>query len=109
MCSNDFGSSWTSKGQILTVGTKPNVPDWSGIGDFDVVWDWQYDRWFMVTSHMRGAVSYHRGAAGQSWRKWDGEEFTRNNLEDPSESFKDITGKSLPNGEHPSIQWNRQD
>ena len=107
MCSDDFGASWTSKGQILTVGTKPTTPEWSGIGDFDVVWDWQSRRWFMVTSHMRGAVSYHRGAAGVTWKKWDGEEFTRKNLEEDSAHFKDIAGEYLPNGEHPSIQWNR--
>ena len=108
MCSEDLGISWSSQGQILTVGTKPASPQWSGIGDFDVVWDWQESRWFMVTSHMRGAVSYHKSAAGVTWKKWDGEEFTRDNLQDESERFKDITGKWLPNGEHPSIQWNRE-
>ena len=107
VCSSDFGATWTKKGQIMTVGTKPSVPDWTGIGNFDVVWDWQNGRWFMVTSHMRGAVSYHRGAAGQSWRKWDGEKFTRNNLEDQSERFTDVTGRRLPNGENPSIHWNK--
>ena len=107
VCSINFGSSWTGKGQILTVGTKPTSPAWSGIGDFDVVWDWQQERWFMVTSHLRGAVSYHKGATAQSWRKWDGEEFSRENLIEAGEAFKDITGKKLPNGEHPSIMWNR--
>ena len=62
----------------------------------------------MVTSHMRGAVSYHRGATGLSWKKWDGKEFTRDNLGEDSEHFNDVTGEPLPNGEHPSIQWNRQ-
>ena len=108
MCSEDLGASWTSQGQILTVGTKPETPQWAGIGDFDVVWDWQAARWFMVTSHMRGAVSYHKSGAGETWKKWDGEGFTRRNFEDESESFKDIKGDRLPNGEHPSIQWNRE-
>ena len=49
---------------------------WSGIGDFDVVWDWQHSRWFMLTSHMRGAVSYDKTATAASWRKWDGQDFT---------------------------------
>ena len=67
MCSEDYGSTWTRKGQILTAGTKPETPRFAGIGDFGIVWDWQNGRWFMVTSKMRGAVSYHRGAAGQSF------------------------------------------
>ena len=61
----------------------------------------------MVTSHMRGAVSNHAGATGLSWKKWDGKGFTRDNIEEDSEHFNDVTGKPLPNGEHPSIQWNR--
>ena len=109
MCSPDLGLSWTRKGQILTVGTKPSIPDWAGVGNFDVVWDWQSGRWFMVTSHMRGAVASHKGAAGVAWKKWDGREFTRENLQDESASFKDTSGKRLPNGENPSIHWNRFD
>ena len=62
----------------------------------------------MVTSHMRGAVAYHRGAAGVAWKKWDGRHFTRDNLEDESASFKDTSRKRLPNGENPSIHWNRK-
>ena len=61
----------------------------------------------MVTSHMRGAVASHRGAAGVAWKNWDGKYFTRENLEDESASFKDTSRKRLPNGENPSIQWNR--
>jgi len=61
----------------------------------------------MVTSHMRGAVANHKGAAGVAWKKWDGREFTRENLQDESASFKDTSGKRLPNGENPSIHWNR--
>ena len=95
VCSDNNGFSWQRNGQILTVGSKPSTPQWSGIGDFDVVWDWQAGRWFMVTSHMRGAVSYHKGAAAESWKKWDGTDFTRDNLIDDSESFKDITGKDV--------------
>ena len=30
---------------MLTVGQKPTTPTWAGIGDFDVVWDWQQSRW----------------------------------------------------------------
>ena len=80
---------------------------WSGIGDFDVVWDWQESRWFMVTSHLRGAASYHKSAAPASWKKWDGEEFTRHHLFEDSERFRDVNGDKLPNGEHPAISWNR--
>ena len=58
------------------MGPNRTEAPWSGIGDFDVVWDWQADRWFMLTSHMRGAVSYQRTATAASWRKWDGQDFT---------------------------------
>ena len=44
-CSSDYGKTWTRKGQMLTVGLKPTTPTWAGIGDFDVVWDWQQSRW----------------------------------------------------------------
>ena len=50
VCSPDLGVTWQRKGkvafenlnlfslfQILTAGTKPSAPAWSGIGDFDVV------------------------------------------------------------------------
>ena len=107
VCSADLGLTWTEKGQILTVGTKPSTPDWTGIGNFDVVWDWQAGRWFMVTSHMRGAVAWHKGGAGVAWKKWDGRDFTRENFEEESAPFKDTARKRLPNGENPSIHWNR--
>ena len=61
----------------------------------------------MVTSHMRGAVSYHKGSAGVSWKKWDGEAFTRTNLIEESETFTDTSNNRLPSGENPSLQWNR--
>lgn len=81
MCSSNFGKSWKARHQILTVGPNRTVAPWSGIGDFDVVWDWQAGRWFMLTSKMRGAVSYQKSAAAASWRKWDGQDFTiRENL-----------------------------
>ena len=63
-----MGSSWERKNQILTVGTKPETPAWFGFGDFDVVWDWQEKRWFLWASKMRGAVSYDKSAAPESWR-----------------------------------------
>ena len=44
VCSEDLGRSWTRHGQILTVGTRPAIPTWAGIGDFDIVWDWQHQR-----------------------------------------------------------------
>ena len=47
-CSSDYGRSWTRKGQMLTVGPKPTTPTWAGIGDFDVVWDWQQSRWKLL-------------------------------------------------------------
>ena len=44
VCSEDLGMSWTRRGQIMTAGTKPSHPAWAGIGDFDIVWDWQHQR-----------------------------------------------------------------
>lgn len=44
VCSEDLGNSWTRRGQILTVGSRPVTPAWAGIGDFDIVWDWQHER-----------------------------------------------------------------
>ena len=107
VCSEDLGRSWIRHGQILTVGTRPVTPAWAGIGDFDIVWDWQHERWFLLASHLRGAVSYDRSATGASWRKWDGEAFTRDNLGQDAERFRDVRNRTLPNGEHPSIHWNR--
>ena len=107
MCSSDLGQTWHRQGQILTVGSKPDQPQFAGIGDFDVVWDWQERRWFMVTSQMRGAASYEPSAAASSWRKWDGREFSRENFVADSEKFTDTNNNTLPNGEHPAIHWNR--
>ena len=107
MCSSDLGQTWHRQGQILTVGSKPDQPQFAGIGDFDVVWDWQERRWFMVTSQMRGAASYEPSAAASSWRKWDGREFSRDNFVAESEKFTDTNNNTLPNGEHPAIHWNR--
>lgn len=107
VCSPDLGESWERQGQILTVGTKPAQPQFAGIGDFDVVWDWQQRRWFMVTSGMRGAASYDPSAAADTWNKWDGSDFTRDNFLAESERFTDINNNTLPNGEHPAIHWNR--
>ena len=64
-------------------------------------------RWFLLASHLRGAVSYNRSAARASWRKWDGAAFTRANMEDEAESFTDVRNRTLPAGEHPSVHWNR--
>ena len=107
VCSSDLGLSWQRQDQILTVGTKPSQPQFAGIGDFDVVWDWQQRRWFMVTSGMRGAASYDPSAAASTWKKWDGRDFTRENFLAESEKFTDVNNQSLPNGEHPAIHWNR--
>ena len=63
-----MGASWNREGQILTAETKPTEPAWAGIGDFDVVWDWQEKRWFMLGSKMRGAVSYDKSAAQGTWK-----------------------------------------
>ena len=106
----------------MTVGEKPSLPTWAGIGDFDVVWDWQnsrcttllndilstlYFRWFILASQMRGAVSPDPRAAPATWKKWDGNDFTRENFVEDSERFRDVNGDALPAGEHPSIHWNR--
>ena len=89
------------------MGSKPAVPAWAGIGDFDVVWDWQQERWFLLASHMRPAASSDRTAGAGSWRKWDGAAFTRAGLGNQGEPLADTQGQRLPNGEHPAIQWNR--
>ena len=77
-----------------------------------------------MASKMRGAISTDPGAAPDTWRsdphqhisrimigifrrKWDGRNFTRANLVEDSARFRDIYGKKLPNGEHPTIHWNR--
>ena len=78
----------------MTDGSKPYTPTWAGIGDFDVVWDWQNSRWFMVASKMRAAISYDKSASAESWSRLNG-------------SLTDTEGKNLPNGEHPTIHWNR--
>ena len=64
-------------------------------------------RWFLVASKLRGAVSRDRAAAGDSWYKWDGAAFTRRGLGEEGERFRDTSNRPLPNGEHPSIHWNR--
>ena len=40
-------------------------------------------------------------------RKWDGRDFTLGNLDEDSPRLTDIHGNRLPNGEHPTIHWNR--
>ena len=106
-CSNDMGATWIKKGQILTQGEKPQEPNWSGCGDFDSVWDWQQKRWFISTAYdISGAVSYDKSGVAESWKKWDGMNFTRANFIDPFEPFKDSDGNVM-HGSHPSILWNR--
>ena len=72
-----------------------------------MVWDWQQRRWFTVTSGMRGAASYDPSGAAETWKKWDGRDFTRDNFVAQSERFTDLNNETLPNGEHPAIHWNR--
>lgn len=90
--------------KVLIAGAKPSAPAWAGIGDFDVVWDWQKKRWFMVASHMRMAVSKHKGGA-IGWKGWDGKGFNSNSSS--WVGMRDREGQKLPNGEHPAIHWNR--
>jgi len=104
VCSEDRGITWERQGQILTEGTKPPTPDWSGIGDFDVIWDWQSSRWFLLASGLRVAVTHDRGA-GSGWQGWDGSGFSANSSN--WVRLKDSDGHPLPNGEHPNIHWNR--
>merc|ERR1712038_2061621 len=104
VCNNDRGITWERQGQILTEGTKPPTPDWSGIGDFDVIWDWQSSRWFLLASGLRVAVTHDRGA-GSGWQGWDGSGFSANSSN--WVRLKDSDGQPLPNGEHPNIHWNR--
>ena len=104
------------------MGSRPSPPAWAGIGDFDIVWDWQQhrcgpgravlvmvpvSRWFLVASKLRGAVSRDRAAAADTWYKWDGAAFSRRGLGEESERFRDTSNRPLPSGEHPSIHWNR--
>lgn len=106
-CSDDMGETWIKKGQILTRGEKPLTPSWSGCGDFDSIWDWQSKRWFISTAwSISGAVSYGKSAVAQSWKKWDGNNFTRSNFIDDFEPFRDTEGNTME-GAHPSILWNR--
>ena len=106
-CSEDFGETFEKQGQIITVGEKPETPEWSGVGDMDVIWDWQEERWFMATAGPSGAVSYDKGADAESWKKWDGSNFTRSNWLEPMEAFKDTDGKYLPSGTRIGLSWNR--
>ena len=76
----------------------------AGQGDVVIV---MVSRWFLVASKLRGAVSRDRAAAGDSWYKWDGAAFTRRGLGEEGERFRDTSNRPLPNGEHPSIHWNR--
>ena len=102
-----MGATWTKKGQILTQGEKPLEPTWSGCGDFDSIWDWQEKRWFISTAYdISGAVSYDKTGIAESWKKWDGMNFTRSNFIDKFEPFQDSDGKVM-HGSHPSILWNR--
>ena len=104
------------------MGSRPSPPAWAGIGDFDIVWDWQQhrcgpgrvvlvmvpvSRWFLVASKLRGAVSRDRAAAADTWYKWDGAAFSRRGLGEEGERFRDTSNRPLPSGEHPSIHWNR--
>ena len=102
-----MGKTWEKKGQILTKGTKPSTPSWSGVGDFDSIWDWQSKRWFIMTPwSISGAVSYDKSAIASSWKKWDGQDFLRSNFVDEFEPFKDSNG-NIMEGTHPSILWCR--
>jgi len=104
-CSSDYGVSWTNLSRILTLGEKPAVPEWSGTGDQDVVWDWKNKRWYMATQ-MSAAVSKNMNGEQASWKKWDGANFTRNSLVDAMEPLRDQDGNLLNKGANPSIHWN---
>ena len=42
-----------------------------------------------------------------NFRKWNGTHFSASNFGDDGGRFTDVNGDKLPNGEHPSIMWNR--
>lgn len=71
--SSDNGYTWRDGGQVLRhPQNKPANPQWGGVGDMDVIWDFVNSRWVCYFSDGRisMAVSYDFSAAPGTWRKW---------------------------------------
>ena len=51
--------------------------------------------------------SYYLVISQYNVRKWNGTDFTVDNFIEEGERFLDSEGHALPDGEHPTIHWNR--
>ena len=51
--------------------------------------------------------SYYLVISEYNVRKWNGTDFTVDNFIEEGERFLDSEGHALPDGEHPTIHWNR--
>jgi len=102
--SQDNGITWIKIGEILKLGPPKDGKN-EGIGNFDVVWDWQQHRWFLVAEQLTVAVSSKIDAHIDSWKWWTGTKF--DGKVGVTQCFTDLKKRKLPSGKNPSIHWNR--
>ncbi|RXJ74442.1 hypothetical protein CS022_02225 [Veronia nyctiphanis] len=116
LCSNDWGNTWGQSEIILSDGTKPSKPEWRGIGDGAVVWDFKNNRWVAILMNkldngraaLTAAASYDKSAKPSSWKKWDGSNFGADPMNDRAVhlQFTDNGRVKYFNGANPSVTWN---
>ena len=115
VCGENWGTRWGKSALVLSDGVKPDTPQWRGIGDGAVVWDFKNNRWLAMLMNKRedqngsaaltAAVSYDKSAKPSSWKKWDGSSFNAHAVNNRAEQLRDLNGNKLF-GANPSLSWN---
>ena len=116
--SDDYGVSWHDPRPIIMDETpKPEIPEWTGLGDACVVWDSAASRYICYyqakttigTNALCMASSSDKEGAPGTWKKWDGSGFTLEALD----SETGLGGKNVAianlrriPGANPSVMWN---
>lgn len=105
--STDNGRSWTKPVQIITKkGKIPNVPSWSGLGDFCVVWDAKNNRWmcFYQNAYICTAMSEDIDGKPGTWKKYYMNSFSQPGIQGMESP---ITNLHTVKGGNPSVHFNR--
>lgn len=116
--SDDYGATWRDPQPIITdTVSKPEEPEWTGLGDGCVIWDSKTSRYICyyqakvasgANTMCMAASSDVKGAPG-TWKKWDGSDFTieacdsKTGLGGENIAIEEFTSLA---GANPSVMWN---
>lgn len=115
--SSNNGHTWTDANKILNVNyLKPSAAQWSGLGDGCVVYNEKRGQFICYYSASADgdyricmAASSDPAGAPETWKKWNGSNFTAdgyNSISGVGGIDTQITGLQSIAGANPSVHWN---